>query len=135
LSAAAADQRHEAAGNVRRAFYELSACVSEIAIYGKAVDRSAERTFESAIVTLRLIALRLSDAVELLEPPERRSFRVARRRVYNINEIALALECSTKTVRRMHAQGKLNTFQLNGKRGAIQIRGADLIRYMNERGL
>ncbi|WP_275788541.1 helix-turn-helix domain-containing protein [Pararhizobium gei] len=49
-------------------------------------------------------------------------------RILSLKEIAHQLGCSTRTVRRYHADGKLKTFQAGGASSTIKMRKVDLDR-------
>lgn len=51
-----------------------------------------------------------------------------------IKEIAHELGCSTKTVRRYHASGKLKTFRVGEGASPIKMRSIDLKRYLERKG-
>ncbi|MBB3289919.1 MULTISPECIES: hypothetical protein [unclassified Rhizobium] len=51
-----------------------------------------------------------------------------------IKEIAHALGCSTRTIRRMHANGSINSYKLNGPTSPIKMGRADLRRLAKKKG-
>lgn len=55
-------------------------------------------------------------------------------RPLGIKEIAQQLGCSTRTIRRYHADGKLATFKGGANTSPIKIRKADLSRFIRKRG-
>lgn len=55
-------------------------------------------------------------------------------RPLGILEIAAELGCSARTVRRMHAEGKIATYKLGGATSPIKMRRVDLIRLQKKRG-
>jgi len=55
-------------------------------------------------------------------------------RPLGISEIAAELGCSTRTVRRMHAEGKIATYKVGGKTSPIKMRRADLLKLRKRRG-
>lgn len=54
-------------------------------------------------------------------------------RPLGVKEIAHELGCSTKTVRRYHAQGKLKTFRIGEGASPIKMRSIDLKKHMEGR--
>ncbi|WP_200951500.1 helix-turn-helix domain-containing protein [Ensifer sp. Root31] len=54
-------------------------------------------------------------------------------RPLGIKEIAHELGCSTKTVRRYHASGKLKTFRIGDGASPIKMRSIDLKRHLEKR--
>jgi excisionase family DNA binding protein len=51
-----------------------------------------------------------------------------------IKEIAHTLGCSTRTIRRMHANGSINSYKLNGPTSPIKMGRTDLRRLAKKRG-
>ena len=51
-----------------------------------------------------------------------------------IDEIASALGCCQRTIRRYHKAGKLPTFQIGGKTSPIKMTRVDLRRIQKKRG-
>ncbi|MDW9626507.1 helix-turn-helix domain-containing protein [Sinorhizobium meliloti] len=52
-------------------------------------------------------------------------------RPLGIKEIAHELGCSTMTIRRYHAKGKLKTFKVGDSTSPIKMRAVDLRRYLD----
>ncbi|ASP85486.1 DNA-binding protein [Sinorhizobium meliloti] len=55
-------------------------------------------------------------------------------RPLGIKEIAHQLGCSTRTIRRYHAEGKISTYKVGAKTSPIKIRQADLTKFIRKRG-
>jgi excisionase family DNA binding protein len=51
-----------------------------------------------------------------------------------IKEIAHTLGCSTRTIRRMHANGSIKSFKLNGPTSPIRMGRTDLRRLAKKKG-
>lgn len=56
------------------------------------------------------------------------------KRPLGIKEIAHELGCSTVTIRRYHAQGKLKTFKIGSNTSPIKMRQIDLANFIKKRG-
>ncbi len=55
------------------------------------------------------------------------------KRILGIKEIAHELGCSTVTIRRYHASGKLKTFKGGANTSPIKIRRADLSKFIRKK--
>lgn len=55
-------------------------------------------------------------------------------RPLGIKEIAHQLGCSTRTVRRYHAEGKIGTYKLGGSTSPIKMDRVDLRRLLKKKG-
>lgn len=55
-------------------------------------------------------------------------------RTIGIKEIAHSLGCSTRTIRRYHADSKLKTFKVGGDTSPIKMRAVDLTRLLAKKG-
>ncbi|WP_234890099.1 helix-turn-helix domain-containing protein [Sinorhizobium medicae] len=56
------------------------------------------------------------------------------KRPLGIKEIAHELGCSTRTIRRYHAEGKIGTYKIGANTSPIKIRRADLSKFIRKRG-